>query len=146
MYKSKNMFWLIAISYWLIAATGCSPKIKMGLWAKKHQDAALALGVWSASDPLEAASLLTIDCTDRKQFKKKISDALTNTPQAQPTQQGYDVRQHNYHYGSVTSSRSEDGFADWCKQYPKAAKKLRSHAKALCKTGLGILNGSIKIN
>ena len=108
----------------------------------------MALGTWAANNPGEATSLLNVDCTDRKQFKKKINDALSGSATEQPAQpNGYDVRQHNYHYGNVPSrGGSRDGFADWCKKYPRAAKKLRGHAKALCKTGLGILNGSFKID
>ncbi len=131
----------------------------MGIWAKRHQEAATALGNWAASNSIDAAALLNVDCSDRKQFKKKINDALAGSNQQQETttqQSGYDVSQHNYHYGNApargsssrgSSSRggsSKDGFADWCKKYPRAAKKLRGHARALCKVGLGILSGAIK--
>ncbi len=119
----------------------------MGIWAKRHQDAATALGNWAASNPGDATALLNSDCSDRKQFKKKINDALAGSTQPeQPAQQsGYDVKQHNYHYGNAPSrGNSRDGFADWCKKHPKAAKRLRGHAKALCKVGLGILSGAIK--
>ena|ERR1700679_1084755 len=139
-------FWLLAITYGLLAISSCSPKIKLGIWAKRHNDAAQALGTWAANNPIDAAGLLNIDCTDRKQFKKKISDALSSSLNEQTTQpSGYDVRQHNYHYGNPSSGSSRAGFADWCRKYPKAAKTLRGHAKAMCKTGLGILNGTYKI-
>jgi len=141
----RKAFWVLAFSYSLIAFTGCSPRIKIGLWAKKHQDAAIALGAWGTNSPGQAATLLNTDCTDRKQFKKKITDALQSTPSEQTTQQqGYDVRQHNYHYGAAPSRNSEDGFADWCRKYPKAAKRLRGHAKAICKAGMSLLSGIIK--
>lgn len=117
----------------------------MGLWAKKHQEAALALGVWVAGNPGEATALLNMDCTNRKQFKKKIMDALNNTTTEQLLQQGYGVNQHSYYpYRTAPRQPPGDGFAGWCRQFPKAAKKLRAHAKALCKTGTGVLNGSIK--
>jgi hypothetical protein len=141
----KKTLWFLAFSYSLLAFYGCSPKIKIGLWAKSHQEAALALGAWVAENPGDATTLLNIDCNNRHQFKKKITDALTNVPVEEPTQQAYDVRQHNYHYGNAPSRNSEDGFANWCGKYPRAAKKLRGHAKALCKTGLGLLNGSIQV-
>ena len=140
-------FWLLAISYGLLALTSCSPKLKLGIWAKRHQEAATALGTWAANNPLDAAALLNTDCTDRKQFKKKITDALNSPSTEQTTQQnGYDVKQHNYHYGNSSGGSSRDGFADWCRKYPAAAKTLRGHAKAVCKTGLGILNGTYKVN
>lgn len=104
----------------------------------------MALGAWGSNNPGQATILFNTDCTNRKQFKKKITDALNNVPSEQPTKQGYDVRQHNYHYGNAPSRNSEDGFADWCSKYPKAAKKLRSHAKAICKAGMGLLSGIIK--
>ena len=118
----------------------------MGIWAKRHNDAAQALGTWAVNNPIDAAGLLNIDCQDHKQFKKKITDALNTPATEQPAQQSYDVKQHNYHYGNSSSGSSGDGFADWCRKYPKAAKTLRGHAKAMCKTGLGILNGTYKIN
>jgi hypothetical protein len=143
-----KLFLLLAIGSSCIVFSGCSPKIKVGIWAKRHQDAALSLGTWAANNPADATALLVIDCNNRKQFKKKITDALNGSTEQQSTKQGYDVRQHNYHYGNVLgqSSSTQDGFADWCRKYPKAAKKLRGHAKALCKAGLGILNGTYKIN
>lgn len=107
----------------------------------------MALETWVANNPADATGLLNLDCRDPKQFKKKINDALagSSNQQEQATQQGgYDVRQHNYHYGNAPSKSSSDGFADWCRKYPKAAKRLRGHAKALCKAGLGILSGAIK--
>jgi hypothetical protein len=141
-----KFFWLLAISYLLLAISSCSPKVKIGLWAKTHQDAAMALGTWSANNSIEAIELLNIDCTDRKQFKKKITDAFNKAPAEQTTQQPYDIHQNNNRYGRANGNRSSNGFGDWCRKYPGAAKKLRSHAKALCKTGLGILNGTYKIN
>lgn len=142
----EKLVLLLILSSSLLAFTGCSPKIKIGLWAKKHQDAALALESWIVDNPSDAGTLFAIDCSDRKQFKKKITDALNNTPAAQPAQQGYTMWQGSKIYGSNAPRRgSEDGFANWCRRFPKAAKKLRSHAKALCKTGIGILNGTIKM-
>jgi hypothetical protein len=118
----------------------------MGIWAKRHSDAATALGTWAVNNPLDAASILSIDCSDRKQFKQKITEALNDKSGQQDTQStGYDVRQHNYHYGNAPTA-SKKGFETWCRQYPKAAKTLRIHCKALCKTGLGILNGRYKVN
>ncbi len=119
----------------------------MGIWYKTHQEAGLALGIWVANNSDEATALLNMDCTDRKKFKKRITDALNNAPQeqSQPAQQNYNKPQRGFPYGNARSQKSEDGFGDWCRKYPKAAKKLRSHAKALCKTGLGILNGSIDV-
>jgi hypothetical protein len=137
---------LLALSSSLLSFPSCSPKIKIGYWVKTHQDAALALGIWSVYNLSESTALLDMDCKDRKQFKKKITDALNNVSTEEPAQQGYDVRQHNFHYGNSTSHGGRDGFGDWCRKYPKAARKLRGHAKALCKTGLGLLNGSYKIN
>ncbi len=145
-FSPKKALLLLVLSSSLLAFTNCSPKIKLGIWAKRHNDAAQSLGTWAANNPIDAASLLNIDCTDRKQFKKKISDALSSSSTQQTAQPSYDVRQHNYHYGNASSGSSGDGFADWCRKYPKAAKTLRSHAKAMCKTGLGILNGTYKVN
>ncbi len=147
-FSPKNGLLLLVLSSSFLAFTSCSPKIKLGIWAKRHTDAATALGTWAANNPIDAAGLLNIDCTDRKQFKKKITDALNSPATEQASQHSeYDVRQHNYHYGTASSGgNSRDGFADWCRKYPKAAKTLRGHAKALCKTGLGILNGTYKID
>jgi hypothetical protein len=146
-FSPKRALLLLVLSSSLLALPSCSPKIKLGIWAKKHKDAAQALGTWAANNPIDAAGLLNIDCIDRKQFKKKINDALSSSSTEQPARtSGYDVRQHNYHYGNSSSGgNSRDSFADWCRKYPKAAKTLRGHAKAMCKTGLGILNGSYKI-
>lgn len=141
-------FLLLLLSSYFLTLVSCSPKVKIGLWAKKHQDAAMALGVWAANNPGDATALLNLDCADRKQFKKKITDALNNTQSEQPAQQqGYTEWQGQKVYSGNRQRRGgqEDGFGDWCRKYPKAAKKLRSHAKAICKTGLGILNGSISI-
>lgn len=51
----RKAFWLLALNSSLLAFSSCSPKIKIGLWVKKHQEAALALGVWSVSNPIKAA-------------------------------------------------------------------------------------------
>jgi hypothetical protein len=142
----KKGILFLALSSSLLALSSCSPKIKMGIWAKRHNEAANALGTWAANNPIDAGALLLVDCNDPNQFKKKITDALNAAPEQQTTQQSYDVKQHNYHYGNSNSKSSGDGFADWCRKYPKAAKTLRSHAKALCKTGLGILTGRYKLN
>lgn len=142
-FPSQKAFWLLALSYSFLAFSGCSPKIKIGLWAKKHREAALALGIWAANNANEATTLLNVDCTDRKQFKKKITYALHNTPAENPARQNDATGQYKYLFRNSHAAGSIDGFASWCRQYPKAAKKLRSHAKALCKTGMGILNGSI---
>src|ERR1700677_4140082 len=144
---STKIFGLLILSSSFLAFTGCSPKIKMGLWDTTHQEAGLALGIWVANNADEATALLYMDCTDRKNFKKKITDALNNVPQEQAAQQGYGATppQRGFPYGNARSQRSEDGFGNWCRKYPKAARKLRSHARALCKTGLGVLNGSIDV-
>jgi hypothetical protein len=142
----QKLFYLFTLSSSLFTFSSCSPKVKIGLWAKTHQDAAMALGTWSANNSTEAIELLAVDCEDRKQFKKKITDALNKAPEEQPYQPDYDIHQRNNHYGNTSTSHSRDGFGDWCRKYPQAARKLRSHAKALCKTGLGILNGTYKIN
>jgi len=141
-YKKFVLFFAICFS--LFAFPGCSPKIKIGLWAKTHKDAASALEAWVTERPDEATLLLALDCTDRKLFKKKITDALNTAPEEQPAQQQYSPKLRGFPYSNGRSRNQRDGFADWCRQYPKAAKKLRAHAKALCKTGMGILNGSIK--
>lgn len=141
-FSVKKTFLLLTLSSFLLAFTGCSPKIKIGLWAKSHKDAAEGLEAWVADRPDQATLLLALDCMNREQFKKKITDALNSTPAEQPVQE----RQRGYPYANLRSRSSAegDGFGDWCRKYPKAAKRLRGHAKALCKTGLGILNGSIK--
>jgi hypothetical protein len=146
MYKniSIKILGLLILSSALLASTGCSPKMKIGLWAKNNKDAAQALEAWVTDRPDEGALLLALDCLNRNQFKKKITDALNAAPAEQSAQPGYGERQRGFPYGNIRSKNSEDGFADWCRKYPKAAKRLRGHAKALCKTGLGILNGSIK--
>jgi hypothetical protein len=141
-YKKTLLF--LTLSLALLALPGCSPKIKIGLWAKNNKAGASALEGWATDSPGEAALLLTLDCTDRKAFKKKITDALNTAPAGQIAQEGYGSRQRGYPYGNDHSRNQGDGFGDWCRNYPKAAKRLRSHAKALCKTGIGILNGSIK--
>ncbi len=124
-------------------------KLNWAYGQRQSRVAATALGTWAANNPLDATGLLNLDCRDPKEFRKKINDALKGSTQVQqPAQQnGYDVTQHNYHYGNPhPQGSSTDGFADWCRKYPKAAKRLRGHAKALCKAGLGILSGKYKIN
>jgi hypothetical protein len=124
--------------------TGCSPKVKLGLWVRNHQEAASALEAWGANHPDEAATLFNLDCTDRNQFKKKITDALNTAPQ-ETIQQNNTATQQYYPYGNASHQNQGDGFTSWCRKYPSAAKKLRSHAKAVCKAGTGMLNGSIKM-
>ena len=145
---STKKLLLLALTSSLLAFPSCSPKIKLGIWAKQHQEAAIALGTWAADNPVESTLLLNMDCMSNKAFKKKIADALNRSGEQQPNNQqnGYDVSQHNYHYANAHAQASRDGFGDWCRKYPQAAKTLRGHAKALCKTGLGILSGKYKIN
>ena len=133
---------IIALS--LLVFSSCSPKVKIGIWAKTHQDAALALGIWSVSNLTESKAILDIDCTDHKQFKKKITDALNTAPAEKTSTENYYLNEARKLLDNRKNQHSDDGFANWCRQYPKAAKKLRSHARAVCKTGLGVLNGTIK--
>src|ERR1700722_9793937 len=123
----------LVFSFSLLVFSSCSPKIKIILWAKHNQQAALALGIWSAANAKDATALLDVDCNNRKQFKQKISDALTNAPAKPESEQNYYINQAIKLFGDkVTKNHKEsEGFADWCRQYPSAAKKLRSHSKAL---------------
>ena len=144
MFKSGlplRIFFFLAIQIALF--TGCSPKVKIGLWVRNHQEAALALEDWGTNHPEEAATLFNLDCTDRKQFKKQITDAL-NAVSEKPNQQSYTATQQYYPYGNTSHPNGENSFTSWCRKYPSAAKKLRSHAKAICKAGMGILIGTIK--
>jgi hypothetical protein len=130
-----------ALACLCLSFSGCSSTIKVELWAKRHPDAALAMGVYATSHPDEASLLFKLDCSNRREFKNQITNALKHSTMSEPDtsislcpwiRRGQSVYM-------IDGQIQYYGFISWCNKYPKAAKSLRHHAKALCKAGTGIL-------
>lgn len=151
MFKSTlhlKIFFFLAILF--VFFSSCSPKVKIELWAKRHPDAALAMSRYATTNSYEASLLFQLDCSNRREFKNQITHALKHPTRSEPDTTHWNpslpywIRRGESVY-LIDGQIQYYGFISWCNKYPKAAKSFRHHAKALSKTGIGILNGSIKM-